>query len=878
MKPGPKPPRLAEQLLRWYCEKAQIDDLQGDIEELFFRDRNRHGAFRAAIKYWLRVISLISSYAVTKRKRDAAHHHLSSSTFNPAMLQNYFKTATRNLSKNTFFTALNVFGLALGMSLNLLYVAMIVFIYQFDNSHPNGEKIYRIITHVRDQQENPSFASVPIGVAQLLKDNFTGVEKIVRIHRSLKHDVRYGEIEIPVRGYFADAEYLSMFNFPLLQGNINTSLAKPNTIVITESAASRIFGDKDPMGELISIEPFGEMMVTGVAKDMPKNSHLKVEALISFATLTSHHGASFTDDEKNWNSFYNSYAYLQLADNSNASAIEAFLNGVAKEKYTTPEFQASFELQPLTEIVPGPELDNDLGNEWSYQEILLMGVLPMLILFAACSNYVNLAISQSLKRMKEIGVRKVMGGQKRQIVMQFIMEGTIIMLLAVTLSYFLFEIIRVEALSITGETDWIDLNPTLGTFIGFLIFALLIGVAAGIVPAIHFAKIRPIHALKGKEQQTKKITGFSLRKLVITSQFILSLGFTMAVVIMVQQYRYTTNYDFGFDQEKILNVDLQQADPQLVKNEFGKLSFIPLISMSSHLLGAGDGPKLYVRQVTSSDSIETNTMAIDENFITNMGLHLVLGKNFTNNAGENARSIIINEVFAKNLSPGDAYGAIDQAIIMPDKREVRVVGIVKDFHYASLKSPIGNFFFEYVPGNFRYANFHLQSTNLSQSFLDMEAAWKPVGNGDKFKAEFLADQIRDSYSFYNNIVKMWGFMGLLAITVACLGLLGTVVFTIKNRVKEVSIRKVMGASSERLVYLLSRDFIVLLAIAAIITIPGVYFLMEWTLEEAQYYNAPIGISEVIVSLAIVLIPGLTTIFSQTWKAANKNPVDNLRVE
>ncbi|MBE7171955.1 MAG: ABC transporter permease [Williamsia sp.] len=794
------------------------------------------------------------------------------------MFKNYFKTATRNLSKNPFFTILNVFGLALGMSLNLVYVAMIVFICQFDNFHPNKEHVYRIITHVRDRNENPSYASVPIGAAQLLKGNVTGVEKVVRIHRSLHHDVRYGGIEIPVNGYFADAEYLSMFNFPLLQGNPATSLAKPNTIVITETAAARIFGKKDPMGKLVIIEPFGEVMVTGVAKDMPKNSHLKVEALVSFATLTSHHGASFTNDEKNWNNFRNSYVYLQLSGNVNSSSIEAFLNGVAKEKYTTPAFRASFELQRLDKIVPGPELDNDMGNEWSYQEMLLLGILPMIILFAACSNYVSLAISQSLKRMKEIGVRKVMGAQKKQIFVQFVMESTIIMLLAVTLSYFFFEIIRDETLSLTAERDWIDLNPTLGTFAGFIAFAILVGFISGIVPALHFSKIGPILALKGKELQTKTGGLFSLRKLVITLQFILSLGFTFAVVIMVQQHRYAINYDFDFDQEKILNVDLQQADPQLVKNEFGKLSFVSQISMSSHPLGAGDVPGLYVKRVAKSDSIRVSMMSIDENFIANMGLHLVLGRNFTNNAGENSRLIIINEVFAKNLSPDDASKAINQAVILPGEKEVIVAGILKDFHYASLQSPIGNFFFEYAPKNFNYANLHLQSTNKSQAFSEMEAAWKPVGNGDKFKAEFLADQIRDAYSFYNKIMKMWGFMGLLAITIACLGLLGTVVFTIKNRVKEVSIRKVMGASSGSLVYLLSRDFIVLLAIAGIVTIPSVYLLMEWMLHEAQYYNAPIGAFEVVISLAVVLALGLTTIFSQTWKAANANPVDNLRME
>jgi putative ABC transport system permease protein len=878
MNPGPQPPRLAQHLLRWYSERAHIDDLHGDIDELFYDDLNRFSALKAKFNYWGRVVSLIFSYAIAKRKRDAAYHHFSYNQFNPAMFKNYYHTAIRNLSKNKFFTTLNVFGLAVGMSLSLLFVAMVVFVYQFDNFHPNRQRIYRVITHVQDRNQNPSFASAPFGTARLLKNNFSGIEQVVRIHASLNHEVGYGDAKIPVRGYFTDPEFLSMFNFPLLEGSAATALVKPNTMVITEAAAAKIFGPKNPMGELAFIEPFGEVMVTGIMKSIPKNCHMQFEALVSFATLTSHHGASFTDDEEKWKNFYHSYTYLLLSAKSSPAPIEEFLNGSAKEKYKTDEFKASFELQRLDKIVPGPQLSDTIGAGWSFESMVLSGALPLIILLAACANYVSLAISQSLKRMKEIGVRKVMGGQKRQIFMQFILESTIIMLLALLLSYFFFEIIRDEFLAIAEESDLVDLDPTLGTFAGFIFFALLVGFVSGIVPALHFSKITPVNALKGKELQTKRSSRFSVRKFVITTQFILSLGFILAVVIIVQQYRYSVNYDLGFDQEGVLNIHLQKADQQLVKNEFGKLSFVQKVSMSSHALGAGSVPTLYVRQTENSDSIETSTMSVDENFIHNMGLHLLRGNNFTNDSIQNSRLIIINEVFAKKLSPDDAHGAIDQVIVLPDKREVKVAGIVKDFHYASLSSPIGNFFFEYAPKHFAFANMHVESTNVTQAFSQMETAWKPVGKGDKFKAEFLSDQIRDAYGFYFMIVKIWGFLGLLAITVACLGLLGTVVFTIRNRVKEVSIRKVMGASSESLVYLLSKDFILIMVIASIITIPTVTFFMERLLLTAQYYNVPIGAVEIIISLSIMLFLGMSTILSQTLKAANTNPVDNLRVE
>jgi putative ABC transport system permease protein len=877
MKLGPKPPKLAENLLRWYCERAQIDDLQGDIEELFYGDVRRSNVATAKFNYWRRVGSLIFSYAITKRKRDAAYHHFSHSQFNTAMFKNYFTTATRNLKKNLFFTTLNVFGLAVAMSLSLLFVAMVVFSYHFDNFHPGKERIYRVITHVQDRNENPTYASAPIGTAQLLKNNFSGIEKVVRINSSLHHEVGYGDSKIPVTGYFADPEYLSVFNFPLVQGDAGTALTKPNTMIITEDAARKIFGDKNPMGELAFIEPFGEVLITGIAQNVPKNSHMRFEAIVSFATLTSHHGPSFTDDEKNWDDFFGSYTYLLLSNNSTTTGIEEFLNRTAKEKYKKDEFKAAFELQRLDKIVPGPQLYNNIGSGWSYESMVLSGILPLIILIAACTNYASLAISQSLRRMKEIGVRKVMGGQKRHVFMQFIMESVIVLLIALTLSYFFFELIRDEALAIAEETSFVDLNPSVWTYLGFIAFAVLVGIASGLVPAAHFAKIAPVNALKGKELQ-RRGGRFSIRKVVITVQFILSLGFIMAVVIMVQQYRYSVNYDLGFNQQGILNIELQNADPQLVKNEFGKLSFAQVVSMSSHALGAGELPALYVKQAEKSDSIEASRMSIDENFIHNMGLVLVRGRNFSDDSTANSRLIIINEVFAKKLSPNDPFAAIDQVIMLPDDKEVKVAGVVKDFHYGTLQSPIGNFFFEYAPKHFGYANIRLETTNQSEAFSAMETAWKTVGKESKFESAFLSDQIRDAYGFYFMIVKIWGFLGLLAITVACLGLLGTVVFTIRNRVKEVSIRKVMGASSEGLVYLLSRDFIIIMVIASVITIPTVYFFMEWLLLTAQHYNVPIGAVEIIISLAIMLLLGMTTILSQTLKAANTNPVDNLRVE
>jgi putative ABC transport system permease protein len=785
------------------------------------------------------------------------------------MFKNYFKTALRNLSRNKFFATLNVFSLALGMSISLIFVALLSFLYRYDNFHPNRDKIYRITTHITDNESNPDYASAPVGIAEALHDNIPGIENIVRITRTLGGQVVYNNKEISLSGYFADEGFLTMFNFPLLHGDAKSALDKPNSIVITSTLAQKIFNSEDVVGEVISLEPYGDILITGVLADLPKNTHMSFEAIASFATLPIR--------AESWTKFLNSYVYIQLSDNATTNEIDKLLSKLGTEKYKSPKDKnTTFRLQSLNDIVPGPALNNAIGPSWDYISVAVFGLLTIIILVPACANYINLSISQSLRRMKEIGVRKVMGGQKKQIFLQFVMETCITMVLALGLAYLFFEVIRGEALEMIAEADILDLTPTILTFAGFIGFALLIGLIAGIVPALYFSKIAPVNALKGKEASPAR-GGLTIRKVVITAQFVLSLGFIMAVVIMMQQYRYSVNYDFGFDRKNILDVELQNADQQLFKNEFSKLSPVHAISMSSHVPGLGSD-KGYIKNIGSQDSIEASSISIDENFIGNMKIELLFGRNFNNNAMENSRVIIVNEEFAKKLNKDDLLSAIDQSLILPNQGEVRIVGIVKNFHYASLRDPISSFYFTYNPDHFRYANVKMQSDNINKDVASMEAAWKIIGSDKAFIAQFLSNEISESYEFYFVLIKLWSFLGLMAITVACLGMLGTVVFTIKNRLKEISLRKVMGASPESLVFLLSKDFVFLMVISIIITTPVVYYLFENLLVSIQHYSVSIGPIEIIISVLIMLTLGLSTIISQTLRAANTNPVDNLKVE
>lgn len=602
------------------------------------------------------------------------------------------------------------------------------------------------------------------------------------------------------------------------------------------------------------------------------------EALASLKTLSSHHGPGFLDGQENWEKFNGSYVYLLLPETTRPGNVEKYLNQVAKEKYDEKkDFQASFQLQPLNKIVPGPSLYDNIGPNFSYLGIFLTGLITLIILIPACSNYITLTIAQSLNRMKEIGVRKVMGGSKKQIFFQLIMETTIMMLIALVLAIFIYDIIRGEALVIMESSSVMEIAPNFLTIIFFILFALFVGVAAGFVPALYFSKISPVSALKAKPPKAGK-SSFPLQKIVIAAQFVLSTGFIMAVVIVIQQYRYAVNYDFSFQQEDILNVELQNMDPQILKNEYGKLSSVEEISMSSHLLGIGSTFTSYLKDPNGTDSIATPYISVDEKFIPNLKLNLLAGQNFYNDPGANSTAVIVNEEFVKGLNVSDPSLAINRTILMADGTEKVIKGVVEDFHYENLLEPIKNFYLTYNPEQFQYANIKVKSRETFNDLPMMKAMWKSIGGSNEFRAEFFDVQINDAYGFYLLLVEFWGFLGLLAITVACLGLLGIVVFTIRNRRKEVSVRKVLGASSKSLVILLSKGYIKLMIIGSLIAVPLTYLLLDTMLAQMQYYRADIGFLEIFVSLLIVAALGLTTIISQTLKAARANPVDNLKSE
>ncbi|MGE0772847.1 MAG: ABC transporter permease [Cyclobacteriaceae bacterium] len=884
-----QPPRIAFILLKWIGGSAAVEDLHGDLEEMF-RKNATTSLFKARWIYWKQVIQIAFSYALTKRKKEAAYHVYSSSHNTVAMFNNYLKVATRSLAKHRFFTIINVAGLAIGMSVSLLILTIITDLMRFDRFHEKRERIYRVISHTNVNLRENDWATCPAPIAERLKSEYAGIEEVVRVNKRLSLQANYGEKFIPLSGLFVDANFFKVFTFPMVKGNPDASLQKPFSVVMTETSARKMFGSIDPIGKALTLGDYGEFEVTGIIKDHPKASHLHFEILASYGAVPIlERQGMMKRASDSWDAYATEYVYLLFPESSGKPDLREQLAQISSSAYAEMDnFTVTFDLQPLLGIVPGPELSRSIGPEFGYLPFMIMAALAVLILLPACFNYTNITISRSLKRSKEIGLRKVAGGHGGQIFLQFVLEAVIVSCLALAGAFIIFSFIRKDLLmqgpgggaeqELRMVKDMFDLPVRPETVVLFISFAVLTGLIAGGLPAAHFSKLNPLEALK-KQSSLRGFAKVNLQQVLVVFQFTLSLVFIMGVAIILKQYRYSVNFDFGFKRENILDIRLQGVDPRKFDAEFNKLAGIDRISYSSKIIGSGSADITEARRVDTLGYQIVYQAYIDHNYIRNFGLHLINGNDFSEESTHlNGGLVIVNETLVTEFGFGTASDAINQQLILADSSEVRIVGVVKDFQYMSLEDPIRSFFFRYDPEHFHYANLSIASDDIQGTMMKLNDAWDRVAEGRDFQARFFDDEIRDAYSFYTSVMKIFGYLGVLAISISCLGMLGMVVFNAESRVKEIGIRKVLGASSANLVYLLSGRFLKLMVIASMAALPIVYVLFDRVLLNLQYYRTEIGFLEIGGSILFMFLAGIGTVASQTMRAAGANPADSLRCE
>ncbi len=863
-----QPPKLARKLFDWYCGLAKVEDLRGDLEEWFYHHAKTKSVGNAKWIYWKQVLSLLFSYAIFKRKLNAQSGIYSSNTISLSMIRNYIKVAMRNLYQYRYFTLLNAVGLAIGMSISLLLISMYSYISTCDNFHVNGDNVYTIVSKRIEGIEERDFASSPILLADKLKEEFSGAKEVVRINSSFGGEVVQEKESIPIRGYFVDQNFLTVFTFPMLSGDTQSALRKPNTIVLTERAALKFFNTTDVVGKVIELKEQGSYEITGVLKDYPKNTHFKFEALTSYASLAPDQVLN----NEQWTDYHNQFIYVQLKEGAHRNYLQAYLAQVGNSAYVTNPVKVSFGLLALDEIITS-DLSNALGPKWETSGFIVFGAIALLILLPACFNYTNISIARALKRSKEIGLRKTMGGVKSQIFFQFITETVVICFISLIGACGMFILMRNEFQSMMVEASMLELSITLKTATLFIAFAFVTGLMAGLFPSLYFAGLNPIEALKNKVS-TRVFSGMRIRKGLTVFQFALSFCFILSLIVFGRQYRTLLNFDFGFQKENIVNVDLQQVKPEIVKAEFAKLSVVQSISLSSGSPGLSNSTT-WVHS-TEKDSTQASQLFIDSDFLESFKLTLITGNNFTEALTFDERYFIVNEQFLLNnkIALEDALGKV----FMIDSSELQIIGVVKNFHYAPPQIPIGNFIFRNNASQYSKANVLVDVSDVFGTFTALENSWQQVSDNTKLKAAFFKNELNDSYFVYRFLLKVAGFLGLLAISISILGLLGMVVYTAETRVKEVSIRKVLGASAFGITLLLSRDYLILMIWSIALGIPLAIGIYETVFTRIPDYHAHLTVLDVVLGAFGLMCLGLLAIASQTYKTALANPADTLKAE
>jgi putative ABC transport system permease protein len=867
-----QPPRWATRFLQWYCKPELLEDLEGDLNEYFDRHCQRVGPRRAKLIYVLDVFKFLRTYTIRKPE-------FLNLLIQWIMIGSYIKTSGRSIIRNKLFSAINIIGLAISMSVGLLMIAFLNDLLSYDRMHANYERIYRVNTDHRekDRQEPTHLASTSYKAGRLVKESATGIDGATLMDRGFGGDAEVGTKILPLSGHYADENFFNVFSFELLSGNVRTALKEPYTIVLTEASAKKIFGEAEPIGKSIRIlqrNDTSSYTVTGVIQDIPKFSHLQFESLISYSTFLDQ---SETDKHfDRWDNVWSEYLYVTLSKGTTAEDFQKQLNAIAeKENKTSEHTIVQLYLQPLGNIALGPDLSNQIGPTLPVTIMYIVAGLAFVVIVSACFNYTNLSIARSLRRSREVGIRKVIGAARTHVVGQFLVEAIVISLLSLMLSFGLFLILRPHFMAIAPElARMIDLNISARLMLAFTSFAIVVGICAGMVPAFFFAKINAVQVMK--DATTHRVfRNVNLRKGLIVLQYTFSIMFITATFLYYKQYKHALAFDLGFKTENVLNLDLQGNKPAILEKEIASLPEIQMMSRSLMITSVGNYYGTQIKYKGDSSIAYFNT--VNENYIPLHGHKLVAGRNFSTKAGGNEDEIIVNEHLLKKLKINEPSKAVGE-IITVDNKPVQIIGVLKDFHYGKVDNEMTEVMFRYSNTEAGHLNLLVKSEDWPATLAKLEKIWKQIDQVHPMQATFYDEQIAKAYDEFSAMIKIIGFLAFLAITIASLGLLGMVVFITETRLKEISIRKVLGATEGSLIYILSRGFMVLLLISAIVGLPLTYILFDQVILNKIVYHAPISAFDLFISVGIVMAVALLMIGTQTLKVARTNPAEVLKSE
>ena len=793
------------------------------------------------------------------------------------MFKNYFKIALRNLWKHKVFSFINIMGLTVGMTACFLIFLYVSFEWSYDSFHSKANRIYRVVADIKTPTEVINTNKPAWAVPPNAKDEFPEIESFVRI---LNDNVlmRKGDIKFQEENtMWADSSFFKVFDFKLLKGNPQTALKEQFSVVLSKKAAKKYFGSADPVGQTLLITGDAyPAKVTGVMEDIPENSTIKGDVVLSMSTFTQR---LYRGVDSNWGG-YDPQAYLLLKPGMNAKALEkkftAFLEKRNGTEMKQSQMYPTLFLESLKDVYLRSTRDGSkTGN---ITNVYIFSIIAVFILLIACINFINLTTARSAERAKEVGIKKVVGAEKSQLMRQFIGESLMVSLISFVLAVGLSALLLPLFNQLAGKTVSPGIFSNTYYLLTLLLAAIGIGLLAGVYPALVLSSFKPVVVLKGRFATGTR--GILLRKGLVIAQFTISIALIIGTIIVYNQMNYMRSQDLGFSKDQVMVIDTN-GDPakKAFQQAVAGLPGVKSTSMSGSIPGGGDHSAYSEIENIKGDLQIANLdlYFVDFDYINQYKIKMVAGRGFSRDfATDTTRAMVLNEAAVKMFG----YTSPQQAIGKRFKqwgREGKIVGVMKDFHFRSLQEVIKPLSMRIEPDRSNLVSVNVSATNLPSTIAAVQNKWKTLIPNRPFSYYFLDEFFDRQYRSEERFGKLFLNFAVLAIFISCLGLLGLAAYSTMQRTKEIGIRKVMGASVSNIINLLSKDFLKLVFISFFIAAPVAWFFMHQWLEDFAYR---INISWWIFAVAGItaLLIALFTISFQAIRAAIANPVKSLRTE
>ena len=794
------------------------------------------------------------------------------------MLRNFIKTSFRNITRDKGYSLINVLGLTIGITSSILLLLYVLNELSYDKYHSNSEDIYRVITNITEVDNEFTWVVAQVPFGPTVRDKYPEVEEYVRfmsLGRTLfkKGEMKYYEEEI----YAADSAVFDIFSYDFIAGNPMTALHDPNSIVLTKDLAIKYFGRTNVLGE--SMETENEIYkITGVIENVPKNSHFTFDGLISVNSLNEQRQTG------SWGNF-GVYTYLYTPNLKDASNFEAKLAGIYDE-YCAPIFKQYrvnfvYRLQKITDIHLHSRSEGDANTNGDIKYVYIFSAVGIFMLIIASINYMNLATARSSRRSREVGIRKVLGSHRIQLISQFISESLLLSIFAFILSLLLVIAILPFFNDLLEKEITLSVlnNPILlsGLF-GIIVF---VGILGGSYPAFYLSSFNPVIVLKSKI--SLKGGNAFLRKGLVILQFSISIIMIVCTWLVYDQLQFMSQKDLGFDKEHILRIgmpsDAVRQKYSVLRAKLLEAPEVINVSTATTSPGYGVGKNLIDVEDQHGEMVErgVDLYGVDYDYISTLGMTIIEGRDFSRDIiSDSSMAVIVTEAMIKRMGWESALGRKFSFNIEEESEPLRVIGIVKDYHHAALYDIIEPLLF-YLSVNNRILHVKIDARDIKASMAKVKSIWAEVHPDQPFDYNFLDQEFEEQYRNDEKRGQIFTIFAILTMVIACLGLLGLASYTAEQRTKEISIRKVVGANVQSLVYLVSKEFIILVVVSIAIGLPIAYYFIDRWLQNFAYAMDIDWLTFVFASL-IVLIITFTTVSFHTIKAALANPVNALKEE